>query len=83
MKNPEVLSDPEPNAVLMEFGDNSLNFRLRAWTTVADQWRRVYSSIAVDVFDALKKAEIEIPYPQLDLHLDKNDREKLEKKEVK
>ena len=82
MKTPNVLSDPEPNAVLIEFGDNSLNFRLRAWTNIADRWRLVYSSIAVNVFEALKKAEIEIPYPQLDLHLDNKDKESLLGKEI-
>ena len=34
-ENPDVLSEPNPNALFMGFGDNSLEFRLRAWTTVA------------------------------------------------
>jgi len=78
-ENPDVLSEPNPNALFMGFGDNSLEFRLRAWTTVAEQWRQVYSAIAVGVNKALADAEIEIPFPQRDLHLKSVDKETVRK----
>ena len=77
LRNEDILSEPEPNAVLVAFGDSSLNFRLRAWTNVADQWRLVYSAIAVEIFEELKKAGIEIPFPQLDLHMQNPDKDSL------
>jgi small-conductance mechanosensitive channel len=65
--HPEVLSDPEPAALFLGFGDSSLNFELRTWTRT--DFVRVSSDLLVAVNDALAKAGIEIPFPQRDLHL--------------
>ena len=66
-RNTDVLTDPEPEALFDGFGDNSLDFLLRCWTI--NDWRRVKSDLAVDVYDKLNAAEIEIPFPQRDLHV--------------
>jgi len=63
LKNSQILDNPEPNAVFMEFGDSTLKFKLRAWTIISDQWKRVYSDLAVDVHKALKESKITIPFP--------------------
>ncbi len=65
----DIVKDPEPNVFFKELGDSSLNFRLLCWTPQFDQWIRIKSEIIFDVFDALKAANIEIPFPQHDLHL--------------
>jgi len=65
--HPEVLSDPEPAAVFAGFGDSSLDFELRAWTT--GDIVRIPSELRVSVNRALAEAGIEIPFPQRDLHL--------------
>lgn len=65
--HPEVLSDPEPAALFLGFGDSSLDFQLRAWTRT--DYVRVSSDLLVAMNNALVDAGIEIPFPQRDLHL--------------
>jgi potassium efflux system protein len=65
--HPEVLGDPEPAAFFMGFGESSLDFQLRAWTT--GDIVRIPSELRVAVTRALTDAGIEIPFPQRDLHL--------------
>jgi small-conductance mechanosensitive channel len=74
-EHPEVLSDPEPSALFLGFGDSSLDFELRAWTPAFDDWFRVRSELSVAINRALADAGIEIPFPQRDLHLRSVDQE--------
>jgi potassium efflux system protein len=70
--NPKVISDPEPHAFFEDFGDSSLDFRLRAWIDPADSATTIHSirsEIAVAVQQALDDAGIGVPFPQRDLHL--------------
>ena len=64
-----ILDLPEPSALFLGFGDSSLNFRLRGWTARYEEWIRIHSDLNVAVNRALADAEIEIPFPQRDLHL--------------
>ena len=66
-QHPDVLADPEPFAMFVRFGANSLEFELRVWAAV--DFLRVGSDLRVAVSRALKNAGIEIPFPQVDLHL--------------
>jgi potassium efflux system protein len=66
--HPRVLTDPEPQAFMIRFGDSSLDFRLLAWVR-ADEFLEVTSDLNVGVDAALKDAGISIPFPQRDLHL--------------
>jgi small-conductance mechanosensitive channel len=65
----DVLEHPEPSVLLRGFGDSSLNFELRFWTYRFDGFLRVQSEVTQVVLDALKKADITIPFPQRDLHV--------------
>jgi potassium-dependent mechanosensitive channel len=65
--HPEVLADPEPVALFTGFGDSSLDFELRAWTT--GDIVIIPSELRVAINRALAEAGIEIPFPQRDLHL--------------
>ncbi len=65
----EVLSDPPPQAFFMEFGDSSLNFLLRAWIADFDRGYIVRSELGVAIQEALRQADIGVPFPQRDLHL--------------
>ena len=65
----EVLDDPQPVVLFSGFGDSSLDFVVRFWTSNFDDWVLVKSQITVGVNNALAEAEIEIPFPQRDLHL--------------
>jgi small-conductance mechanosensitive channel len=63
-----VYVDPEPFAMMYEFGESSLNFRLLCWTSI-DNRGVVISQVHVAVYEALNNAGIEIAFPQRDLHL--------------
>jgi small-conductance mechanosensitive channel len=67
-RHPDVLDDPEPVALFQGFGASSLDFVVRAWTA-GESWWTVNSDLTVAVNNALKEADIEIPFPQRDLHL--------------
>ncbi len=63
----EIVPDPDPVVYFRDLGESSLDFRLLFWTY--KDWVKVRSDIVFEVFDALKEAGIEIPFPQQDLHL--------------
>ena len=66
-RHKHIVSNPAPDVYFRDLGESSLDFRLLFWTF--NDWVRVKSEIMFDVFDELKKAGIEIPFPQQDLHL--------------
>ncbi|MBT3206671.1 MAG: mechanosensitive ion channel family protein [Gammaproteobacteria bacterium] len=59
----------KPWVFFKEFGDSSLNFELRCFIKVADDCKIVTSDINFELEKALRKANIEIPFPQRDVHL--------------
>ncbi|MBO5407847.1 MAG: mechanosensitive ion channel [Clostridia bacterium] len=65
IKNPEA-----PMARLSEHGDSALVFVLRCWCKSEDYWT-VRFDLLEQVKVAFDKRGISIPYPQLDVHLDK------------
>ena len=72
--HPDVLSDPKPDVIFRGFGDNSLDFELRVWTTHRVQTPRVLKSeLYFQIFRAFRESGIEIPFPQRDLHLKSTD----------
>ena len=67
--NPKVITDPEPRAYFVDFGDSSLDFKLRVWVETSDDGYSIRSDLAVAVQEALEQAGIGVPFPQRDLHL--------------
>jgi len=65
----DVEDDPAPNVLFQNLGDSSLDFRMLFWTRNFGEWIRIRSEIIFKIFDELKAAGIEIPFPQRDLHL--------------
>ena len=66
----DVLPEPAPEVIFMEFGDSSLNFELRVWTIQQVQTpTRLKSDLYFAIFEAFRKQNIEIPFPQRDLHI--------------
>ncbi len=69
-QNGEVIVSERSEVFFTEFGDNSLNFNLLIWFNISKIGkRRVRSRLYFTIFKELKKAGIEIPFPQRDLHL--------------
>jgi small-conductance mechanosensitive channel len=70
MENDGVLKTPPPDVQFFEFGDSSLNFLLRVWTTkYIHRPGFLKSQINFAIHKKFKEHHIEIPYPQRDLHL--------------
>jgi potassium efflux system protein len=68
--NALVLAAPEPQAVFLGFGDNSLNFELRVFINGIDDWIPVLHKLNQTVDREFRKAGITISFPQRDVHLD-------------
>ncbi|MHC4955745.1 MAG: mechanosensitive ion channel family protein [Planctomycetota bacterium] len=64
-----VLRHPLPMVEFTEFGDSSLNFRLLVWIQRAEQKQRITSDLNFAIFAAFSEANVEIPFPQRDLHV--------------
>jgi len=67
-----VLSEPAPFVAVSELGDNSVNFTVRAWVDTADYWG-VYFEMIESVKLKFDEKGISFPYPQMDVHMDKNE----------
>lgn len=65
-----ALAEPEPLVAVTELGDSSVNFTVRAWVNSADYWD-TYFSLIESIKIALDENSITIPFPQMDVHLDK------------
>ena len=68
--NPLVLHSPEPMAVFLSFGDNSLNFEIRVYIKDIDDWIPMLHSMNRTIDKEFRKAGITIAFPQRDMHLD-------------
>jgi len=68
-ENPEVMKKPAPEAHFIAFGDSSWNFKLRCWIADPNKYWHVTSSLNCDIARKFKKHNVEIPFPQRDLHI--------------
>jgi small-conductance mechanosensitive channel len=73
MEHPLVITDglrvSPPRVLFRSFGDNSLNFELRCFIRNVDQRLATLSELNFAIEKALREANIQIPFPQRDLHL--------------
>jgi small-conductance mechanosensitive channel len=68
--HPDVLSDPTPEIVFLDFGESSLDFEVRVWTIQQVQTpTRLKSDLYFAIFDTFREKRIELPFPQRDLHI--------------
>ncbi len=68
--HPDVLRDPAPEVRFVGFGNSSLDFELRVWTSRQVQTpKTLISDLYFSVFHAFRAHGIEIPFPQRDVHL--------------
>ena len=66
--HPDVVKNPEPRALFDGFGDSSLDFRLLFWVNF-ELGLSAKSDVLVGIYNAFAKHNIEIPFPQVDLHV--------------
>jgi small-conductance mechanosensitive channel len=70
-----VLGRPAPVVYFMDFGASSLDFQLRCFLGDINYALSVTSELRFEVLRALRKANVEIPYPQQDIHIRSNQAE--------
>lgn len=69
-ENESILKDPKPDVLFVEYGDSSLNFNLIVWTKdYIDKPIVLKSQINYAIFEKFKEHQIEIPFPQRDIHI--------------
>ncbi|TVQ19752.1 MAG: mechanosensitive ion channel family protein, partial [Bacteroidetes bacterium] len=70
LENNGVLKTPPPDVQFSGFGDSSLDFLLRVWTTkFTHRPGYLKSELYYAIHKKFKEHNIEIPYPQRDLHI--------------
>ena len=65
----KVLKSPPPTVTLDDFGDSSLDFSLRIWTSELWFFDILLSDIRYEITRKFKDANVTIPFPQRDLHI--------------
>jgi potassium efflux system protein len=68
-QHPQVLSKPPPLVFFKGFGDSSLDFELLVWIADPPKQLVIKSDLYFAIEAALRKHNIEIPFPQRDLHI--------------
>lgn len=69
-KEPLALKDPAPFVALSEHAASSVNFVVRVWCKTSDYWT-VHFNLLEQVKIRFDEEKISIPYPQMDLHIQK------------
>lgn len=71
-EEPRILDDPAPMIAVKELADSAVVFAVRPWTRTTEYW-----AVLFDLTETLKveleAAGVGIPFPQMDVHLDKLD----------
>ncbi|PIF05451.1 MAG: mechanosensitive ion channel protein MscS [Draconibacterium sp.] len=67
-----IFKDPEPFVVISELADSSVNLTVRTWVKTEDYWG-VYFDMNKKVYKTFEQQGINIPFPQMDVHLQKNE----------
>ena len=67
-----VLPEPAPVIALGELADSSVNFLVRPWAKSEDYWGLLWDTTET-VKLKFDEAGISIPYPQMDVHVDKSE----------
>lgn len=68
--HPKTLKEPAPFVGVKELADSSVNLAVRPYTKPEDYWD-VYFHVMEEGKLQLDKANITIPFPQMDVHMDK------------
>ncbi len=67
-EHPLVLVYPPPKVYVVDYSDSAIVLKLRCWVPTS-LWFETYMELVAKVKETLDEAGIEIPFPQLDLHV--------------
>jgi small-conductance mechanosensitive channel len=65
----DVLAEPVPKVLFKGLGESSLNFDLMVWIAEPPKQFRIKSDLYFRIEAILRHRNIEIPFPQQDLHV--------------
>ena len=65
-----ILKDPEPFIAVTELADSSVNLVVRVWADAANYWG-IYFDLTEKVYKTFSKENLNIPFPQMDVHIQK------------
>ena len=69
-----VLKSPAPSVWLSEYGDSSVNFVIHCWIRDPENGLgNIRSEVLKKLWDLFQESDIEIPFPQRDINLRRND----------
>ncbi|ASD68153.1 mechanosensitive ion channel family protein [Pseudoalteromonas piscicida] len=66
-----ILKEPAYTVAVLELADSSVNFVVRPWVKTEEYWP-TYFTLVENIKIALDEANITIPFPQMDVHLHKD-----------
>ena len=64
-----ILNEPAPTIFFSGFGDNSIDFNLAVWIDKPIDIEKISSELRLLIWDEFAKRNIEMPFPQRDLHI--------------
>ena len=67
--HPDVLVNPQPQVWLKNFGESSIDFDLLVWIREPQRQFPLRSELYYRIAESLQRHQIEIPFPQRDLHV--------------
>lgn len=65
-----ILKDPAPFIAVSELADSSVNLVVRVWSKASDYWG-IHFDMKEKVYKTFDKERLNIPFPQMDVHLPK------------
>lgn len=69
-KNDRITNLQSPSCLLTGFGDSSINLKLKFWITDPEQGlENIKSQVLLGIWETFQEHDIEIPYPQYELHM--------------
>ncbi len=68
-ENPFVMKFPEPSVLFMGFGSSSLDFEMRVFVSDIDNMLSLRSEMNREIDRQFREHNVEIPFPQSDLHI--------------
>ena len=69
-EHPRCSKQPAADSFLVDFGDNSINFTLYFWVDdIVEGLKRPKSDVLFSIWRKFKDNNIEIPFPQRDVHI--------------
>ena len=65
-----MLPDPAPKCLFLDFGDSALKLQLRFWIADAHNGvQNVKSAVLLRIWEMFRENNVEVPYPQRDVHI--------------